>query len=457
MADNLKIILSTGFDFTNGNDELDEYIKKINNSKSVDLKIKFNLNDIQILNNYFSQQTSISDKLNNSLNTNNKIKTQGLGITKQENDKLQEQLSLFQRSQSILEDSAKRRYSHMGNAVKDIEEYKKSLDELTVSNGKIINSNTGAEVSLKDLRMQFRELRNDVQNSENAITDIKMNLNKFGSWIASSTLMLGFTRGLKDMVSSVNELSDAYINLKRVTDELDSTYEDLDARIFSMADSLGVQAKGLVDSIADFSKLGYSFEEAQNLAINASKLATAGDMDLTTATNNLSSAYAVFKDEISDVSELGDLFNAFGNKMQITSEGISTALTDSANSLKLAGNSVEQSLSLISGANATILAPDKVSNGLRTISMRLRGVSEEGEELTGDLREIVKEYTNGMVDIWDETNNQFKSTYDIVISLGKAFEETGAKQMSDAQKAATLEVTAGKNRVICSLYIEICA
>ena len=208
MADNLKIVLSTGFDFTNGNNELDKYIQMINNSKSVDLKVKIDASIFQDLNNYFNQQNTMSDKLNSSLNTGNKIKKQGLGITKQENDKLQEQLSLFQRSQNILADSSKRRYSHMTNAVKDIESYKKSLDNLVVSNGKIINSNTGAEVSLKDLRMQFRELRNDVQNSENAITDIKMNLNKFGSWIASSTLMLGFTNGIKDMITSVNELSD---------------------------------------------------------------------------------------------------------------------------------------------------------------------------------------------------------------------------------------------------------
>ena len=380
MADNLKIVLSTGFDFSKGNNELDKYIQKINNSKSVDLKVKIDASIFQDLNNCFNQQNTTSDKLNSSLNTGNKIKKQGLGITKQENDKLQEQLSLFQRSQNILADSSKRRYSHMTNAVKDIESYKKSLDNLVVSNGKIINSNTGAEVSLKDLRMQFRELRNDVQNSENAITDIKMNLNKFGSWIASSTLMLGFTRGLKDMVSSVNELSDAMSSLQRVSDGTLGDYEKLRDTSFTVANNLGVQSVDVINSMSDFSKLGYDMSKALDLATASSKYMSAGELSMQEATDSLSASYAVFGGQLDktigkvvEATEIIDLYNEAGNRLSVTSGDIGEAMQRSANALYSANNDISESVALIATMQNTLQDASRTGNALKTISMRLRG------------------------------------------------------------------------------------
>lgn len=451
MADNLKIVLSTGFDFTKGNKELEKYIQSISNSKSVKLKINFNIEDIPNFNDFFAQQSSMSDKVNESLNTGNKIKKQGLGFTKQENEKLQEQLSLFQRSQSILADSSKRRYSHMGNAVRDIEEYKKSLDNLTVSNGKIINSNTGAEVSLKDLRMQFRELRNDVQNSENAITDIKMNLNKFGSWIASSTLMLGFTRGIKEMVASVNELSDAISGLQRVSDGTLKDYAELRKTSFDVADSLGVQSVDVINSMADFSKLGYDMSKALDLATASSKYMSAGELSMQEATDSLSASYAVFGGQLDktigkvvEATEIIDLYNEAGNRLSVTSGDIGEAMQRSANALYSANNDISESVAMISTMQKTLQDASRTGNALKTISMRLRLVDDGEEGFDAALGDTIEEITSKYgkaVEIFDKGTQSFKSTYSIVLELSEVW-----AKMTDAERAFLSEKIAGKQQ-----------
>ena len=52
---------------------------------------------------------------------------------------------------------------------------------------------------------------------------------------------------------------------------------------------------------------------------------------------------------------------------------IGIALQDCANSMKEAGNSLSDTVALVATANKTVQDASKIGNGLRTISMRLRG------------------------------------------------------------------------------------
>lgn len=70
-----------------------------------------------------------------------------------------------------------------------------------------------------------------------------------------------------------------------------------------------------------------------------------------------------------------DVLNEIGNNFAISSDGIATALQDSASSLMAAGNSLEQSVALIAAANKVVQDPNSVGSALRTISLRIRGTS----------------------------------------------------------------------------------
>lgn len=137
------------------------------------------------------------------------------------------------------------------------------------------------------------------------------------------------------------------------------------------------------------------------------------------------------------------------NNFAISSDGIATALQDSASSLMAAGNNLEQSVAMIAAANKVLQDPNSVGSALRTISLRIRGTSvkvleEMGEETDGVIESVSKlqAKVKGLsgVDILTDTG-AYKDTYTIIKEIGQVWAD-----MNDIDKAALLELLAGKNR-----------
>ena len=133
----------------------------------------------------------------------------------------------------------------------------------------------------------------------------------------------------------------------------------------------------------------------------------------------------------------------------MSSDGIATALQDSASALMEGGNSLEQAVALVAAANKVVQDPNSVGSALRTISLRLRGTSVEaleemGEETEGviastsKLQEKIKALSG--VNILTDSGD-YKDTYTILKEIGQV-----CKDMSDIDRAALLELMAGKNR-----------
>lgn len=113
------------------------------------------------------------------------------------------------------------------------------------------------------------------------------------------------------------------------------------------------------------------------------------------------------------------------------------------------GNNLEQSVALVAAANKVVQDPSSVGSALRTISLRLRGTSVEILEEMGEETDNVVESTSKLqaqlkaltgVDILTDTG-AYKDTYTILKEIGAEWEN-----ISDIDKAAALELMAGKNR-----------
>jgi TP901 family phage tail tape measure protein len=150
-----------------------------------------------------------------------------------------------------------------------------------------------------------------------------------------------------------------------------------------------------------------------------------------------------------DSMHVVDILNEIGNNFAISSDGLATALQDSASSLMAAGNSLEQSVAMVAAANKVLQDPNSVGSALRTISLRIRGTSvkvleEMGEETDGVIESVSKlqAKVKGLsgVDILTDTG-AYKDTYTIIKEIGQVWE-----QMNDIDRAALLELLAGKNR-----------
>ena len=233
-------------------------------------------------------------------------------------------------------------------------------------------------------------------------------------------------------------------SLKKVTNETDAVYEKFLKNTAKRARDLGTTITDLVESTSEFAKLGYSIDDAAVLGEVASVYSNVGELDIADATASLVSSMAAFGIEAQNAMEIVDRFNAVGNQFSISSAGIGDALRRSASSLKAAGNSIDESIAMITAANVVVQDPDIIGTSLKTLSLRLTSTSAELEalgedteyacETLSDYRNLVMGLTNNKVDIIGD-DGQYKNTYNILKDISKVWHEMDSMSQSSLMKS----------------------
>lgn len=136
------------------------------------------------------------------------------------------------------------------------------------------------------------------------------------------------------------------------------------------------------------------------------------------------------------------------NNFSISSSGIGEALQRSAASLAAAGNSIEESIGLVTGINSVLQNTEQTGTVLKTLTMYLRAAKTEaaaaGIETDGmatsvsKLRSEVLALTGQKVDIMVDNKN-FKSTFQIMKEIAGVWDD-----LSDVTRARLGELLAGK-------------
>ncbi|MNH66524.1 Murein DD-endopeptidase MepS/Murein LD-carboxypeptidase precursor [compost metagenome] len=241
-------------------------------------------------------------------------------------------------------------------------------------------------------------------------------------------------------------------NLYKVTDNTTQEYQNFITTTQIASDRIGALTLDVIKSTTMWARLGYSLKEAQQLATQTTVYQNVGDLaSAEVASEALIASIKGFGIEVDEqgknIEHVVDVFNEVGNNFAISSAGIGEAVKRSAASLSSAGNTLEESVAMITAANSTIQEPTRVGNALKTVSMRIRGVSEDGE----DLSEIVPKLESNFRSIGltlKKDENTFKSTYEIFGELAKVWDK-----LSDMKQAEILELVAGKHQgnVIASM------
>lgn len=341
------------------------------------------------------------------------------------------------------------------------------LKSIELNRGDLVNKNYSNVIknnisnlsgnTVDDVRNKTRLLNIELQKlDQNArakgLAIGKTELQGFGDSLKSVTANLGlfFTSGmllrsvfneLRTGLTDIKNLDDALRDLKRVADDVsDSTLNNFINKANSMAIALGSSTEGVINATTTFKQLGYSFEEASNyMAKNSIILSNVGDMSAEDSANAIVSILKGFKMEASQTTQVVDMLNEAGNRFAITTGQLAEGLRVGSASLAIANNDLAQSSALITAGTEVLRNPDQVANGLKTISMRLRGISQDGEELVPNMQELVKSLSG--VDITDKQTGNIRSTFDILNDIGKVWDDLG-----DKERALLTEEIAGKNR-----------
>lgn len=269
----------------------------------------------------------------------------------------------------------------------------------------------------------------------------------------------------KEGFNVVRELNTALTEMRKVSDETVQSLKDYQATTFDTADAVGTTAKQIQNSTADWMRLGESMNQAAESAKDANVLLNVSEFEgIDEATESLVSMSQAYKDL--DKMDIIDVLNNIGNNYSISTDGLATALKDSASALVTANNDLNEAVSLTTAGNAITQDPSKVGAGLRTISLRLVGTEEAKQELSdlgeetdgmittvSKLRDTIMDATKAAssdgkgFDIID-SNGNYKSTYEIMQGLADLYDNIVKKdkELGTNNLNLLLETIAGKNR-----------
>lgn len=274
-----------------------------------------------------------------------------------------------------------------------------------------------------------------------------------------------FIRYGKEGVSIVRQLDTALTEMRKVSNESVQSLKRYQDTTFDTADAVGTTAKQIQNSTADWMRLGESMDQAAKSAKDANILLNVSEFEgIDEATDSLVSMSQAYKDL--NKMDIIDVLNNIGNNYSISTDGLATALKDSASALVTANNDLNEAVSLTTAGNAITQDPSKVGAGLRTISLRLVGTTQAkqeledlGEETDGmittasKLRDTIQSATSAAtkdgkgLDIFD-SNGNYKSTYEIMQGLADLYDEIVKKdkELGTNNLNLLLETIAGKNR-----------
>ena len=352
-----------------------------------------------------------------------------------------------------------------------LDEYKRQLTEavMTATNGKaqikgFDNATKTLSYTVKTGSNEFTNYTAAVRGSDNALVSLQgetkrtetfmesitRKTKEISTYLISSISLYDIINRFKQGVQYVKEIDGALTELKKVTDETEDSYDRFLQTASKTAAKVGSTIKDIVSSTADWARLGYSMEEASDLAESTAILMNVSEFDsVDSSTSALISTLQAFNIATSESMTIVDKFNQVGNEFAVSSSGIATALQNSASALMTANNDLDQSIALVAAANRVVQDESEVGSALRTISLRLRGtkvsvLQEMGEDADGAVESVSK--LQAQLKALTEVNiltdsGAYKSTYEILLEISRVWDS-----LTDSNRAATLELIAGKNR-----------
>ena len=320
-------------------------------------------------------------------------------------------------------------------------------------------------VSLRDLnsqmtKMQFNDIVNGFKQSENSMRGIsKLGASikdQFSQAAQGITQMISVGSGimllvnqLRKMPKAVYEIDTAMTNLYKVTDNTEKKYKQFLTSAGESAHSLGRTISSLVDQTANWAKLGFDLDTASKLAKTSSIYANVGEVDDDTAVKDIVTALKAFNIEASDSITIVDSLNKLGNEFATDAKSLGEGLRNSASSMAVAGNDINQTLAILTGGGEITQNVGELANGLRVVSMRLRGMKGQLQELGEEYEDIesiskiqtqIYNLTKGNVNIFKD-DGSFKSTYDQLKEVAEIYFD-----LADSDRADLTEIMFGKNR-----------
>ena len=309
---------------------------------------------------------------------------------------------------------------------------------------------SGTEVpiaKLKELERQFITIQNSARQAGKLglsfFDGIKEQAKKFTQWVSVTSVVMEGIRIGKDMIQDVRELDDSLLELTKVSDLSASGLEKVTEQAYGLGEKVARTGKEVIDATTEFKRAGFDMQQSMDMAESAMVMTNVAEniTDTADAAGTLISVLKGFNMDASETMTIVDKINQVSNTSPIGFDNIAEGLERTAGTMAQSGNTIDQTIGLITAGYAQLRNVEKVSTGLITLSARLRGVDEEGETIDGLSAKLQEDFGKIGVAI-ENADGSLRSIYEIAQDYSKVL-----PTLSDKQKQYYAELAAGKRQV----------
>ena len=245
-----------------------------------------------------------------------------------------------------------------------------------------------SKTAVSDLEVKYNEATKSLyaytKAERESLTGLPAFLNGFQKKFNSIMQYLTMTMSIHQVISElrrgiqyIREIDLALTELRKVTSGTKQEYEAFLQTASKTGERLGSTISAVTEATATFAKLGFSMQQASEMAESAIVYKNVGDNIASTedAADSIISTLKGFGMEASESMAIVDKFNEVGNRFAITSQGIGEALRLSASALNEGKNSLDESIALITAANEVVRFMPRSHSNMVTRSDLKRGNS----------------------------------------------------------------------------------
>ena len=396
--------------------------------------------DMQSINSITDPQQKIA-KYNEMVATLQNLQKQ-YTVTAQEQKNLNSSMSAMQGASTL----TNRIVTWMGQNRQAAAQYDAELKKIVAD-----LQNCSNKTDLTKLSQQFRNIQTQVKatdsvstgffgNLKNGLKDALANMIKYQ---LAYKIIQETVEAIKKMTNAVCELDANLTEFNKVADLSTEKLYEFSDKAYEAADKIGRTGTDMIEAATEFKRAGYDLENSLNMGDAALVMTNVADgiNQTSDAAGTLISVLNGFNMNESDIMSIVDKMNSVSNQSPVGFDNLANGLERVSGTMNQAGNSLDETIGLLTGGFTQLRNMEKVSTGLITISQRLRAIDEDGEAIDGLSAELENAFGSIGVNI-EDANGNLRSTYDILSDYAKVYPE-----LTSEQRQYFGELAAGKRQI----------
>lgn len=310
--------------------------------------------------------------------------------------------------------------------------------------GKILTIQEKMIAGEKKYKLSLKEIGNAVETNAKQADKWNYSWSKafqsFTTYMSVTTVFYQTIHTIRDMIDEVTELDSALVELKKVTDLEGESLKRFTKEAYEAGANVAKTGTEMIQTATEFSKAGYDKSQILKLGELALMYTNIADEEVSAAEASefMIAQMKAFNIEADDAIHIIDAVNEVANRYAVSSADIANNLGKSSAVMANAGNSYEQMIGLLTAGTEITRNASKVSNGLKTITLRMQGMDDEGEtnlELVAQMESLYKKLG---ISVYN-SNGELKNTFELLETLAPIYQKATA-----AEKAYITETIAGK-------------